>query len=121
MLKTLDRILEAVRAAAPHADVQSRGGQYYAICPADEQSAADAVIAAFDDSPEAQAAWDLARSRTDAKSQAAAGNGVSYLVIRAVFATMLDQINTLRTKAGLATVTAEQALAAVQAKIDALS
>jgi len=63
----------------------------------------------------------LSSVKTDAKSQAATGATPDRIVVRALLALLLDQLNVLRAKAGLAALTAAQVKSALEAKIDAIS
>ena len=82
-----------------------------------QRAAAASILATFDWSAEADAAAEAAQIRTDAGTLLTTGNGASGAVLRAVVAVVLDEINTLRTRAGLTARTAQQLADAIRAKL----
>lgn len=69
----------------------------------------------------AAAAAQVSTDKSDAKTLAELATTPTGRVIQAVCAIVLQEINTLRTKAGLATYTSSQFLSALKAKVDAQS
>jgi hypothetical protein len=68
----------------------------------------------------AAAAAQAATEAADAKREAQSSRQPVGIVARAIVVLLVEQLNVLRKKAGLAELTAEQVAAAIEAKIDAL-
>lgn len=66
------------------------------VSPSNLQSAADPIIAAFDDSDAAQLAWENLQARTTAQAQLDTDKSAALKISRAVAALTIDEINTLR-------------------------
>ncbi len=76
-----------------------------------------AILDAFDWSDSAFDSWFNVSQRTDALSRLNSPDGFAKLV-RACALVLLDEVNTLRTNAGLATRTAAQMKTAIQNKLN---
>ena len=83
-----------------------------------ERVAIDAKLAA---DATAAAAAQIVASKTQAKTETASGMQPTHIVERAILALLIEQLNVLRVKAGLAAITAAQAKAAIEAKIDGIT
>ena len=113
-LLTLPRLLAAIQAAGvPIIGINSQR----LVSPATLQAAAQPTIDAFDDSPAADAAYLVQQSRADASTDYTTGGAGLGLVVRALALVVLDEMNILRTAAGLAPRTAAQLKTAVLNKI----
>jgi hypothetical protein len=114
---TFQRLYAAMTAVCPLAAfaIPAAGSATYTT--AVQISAAQSTLAAFDWSEAADNAWIAQQTRT-----AAAGSlgtlsvGLSsaeFIVMRAIVMLVVDQLNILRTKAGLAAITYAQAKTAI--------
>ena len=111
------RLDEALRAAGiPIHGVQNNGGvftvDYTDAATAQQRTDGAAIVAAFDASPEATAAWQLAKRKAQA-ADAFTVDDVPGRLHRAVLSVMLSEINALRTQAGLQPRTANQLKTAI--------
>lgn len=93
-------------------------GEDVRVATAEERVVIDADIAT---QAAAAAAAQLLADKTQAKTEADTGKQPVQLIARAIVSLMLDQINVLRQKAGLAQLTPAQVKAALEAKIDAIN
>lgn len=124
---TTTRLIAALMAVAPVESVSVTGivatVRYQAAATAPQIAVGDAVVAAFDWSAAADATWVAQQAKAQAtvdidNGQLQNGTNVERLV-RALALVTLDEINTLRTNAGLATRTAAQLVTAIKGKIAA--
>ena len=69
----------------------------------------------------AAATAQVSASAAQAKDDTLRGMQPTHIVERAILALLIEQLNVLRVKAGLAVITAAQARAAIEAKIDAIT
>jgi hypothetical protein len=115
------RLLDAIRTAGIPVDGVSIGlrgdSSTVVVSPTSLQAAAQPTIAAFDWSDAAQQAWEVGKIRPTAKTLLADGAPSSVLV-RALAAVILDEINILRNAAGLGSRTLNQLRNAIQNKVD---
>lgn len=121
----LDRLYATVSAVCPleGAAITGPTSARLDIAPAattPQRNAAQAALAAFDWSQAAHDAWLTAQKRTTAKAWIL-GPTMEAKAFRALAMVLLDQVNALRTRAGMtpASYTAQQLLDAVVGKVDA--
>jgi hypothetical protein len=119
MIRHLDALLQQLLDAGLAIECLTADGQ---VQPPELQKAADLLIAAFDDSDEAeqkrqQVAVDIAQ-RTDAKALLATPATTTDHALTGLVKALVDQFNELRDAVGLKPVTIETLTAAVGEKID---
>lgn len=123
IVKTSGRLLATIQAAVPAVRNVSIGAFGVAasvkVFPANQQTAAQATIDAFDWSDGAQATFDNLSDRASAKTLLNSSTVDREKLLRAVMLVMLDEINVLRVNSSLAARTAAQLKTAIQNKIDA--
>lgn len=119
----LARLTAAVQAVCPGADVATTGGAPSIIYPPgatpEQRAAAAAAVAAFDWSPQAHAAWELAQSTTGGLGQLAASIEPLWLVLRVVFRDLYTQLNDERESRGLPRIQEPDTVARLLASVAA--
>lgn len=117
-MTSLDRLLTAIRAVAPGADVSvGRWGDSSTVRvhPTEMQAAAQAAIDAYDWSPEMDAAWELTVTRTAALTGLLTRSDEIGIGVRAVTRAIVTLVNDRLESLGQPRITELEILAFIRA------